>query len=289
MADDTQGPQSGSIASLLDRVAQLGRSQDEVRKCAVPLWDGGEIPDGEKRCDGRTHLRGPGFGRFAGLCSTEHQSDAQRRVAEEEDRLSAVLDKIAKINGEGTGFEHFHAEKDVSLEGALSAARRFAETPVKQGRAPSRNLLFVGPTGTGKTHLMVRIHLSILAAGYRSEYVTSAEFRELARDEAKREARAPASKWMQRLYRADVVCFDELGHVDGDQRPRGTFAEALLRWLDGMKGCLVATTNCSRTEMMAHSDLGAKAVSRIMANCTIIRMGQNAPDWRLKAITEKRS
>jgi DNA replication protein DnaC len=70
------------------------------------------------------------------------------------------------------------------------------------------NLLFVGPAGTGKSHLLISLGHAAINAGWRVRYLVAAELVEtLYRGLADN----PVGRVIEQLLRAEFVALDELG------------------------------------------------------------------------------
>lgn len=76
------------------------------------------------------------------------------------------------------------------------------------GRA--ENIVFVGPTGVGKTGLAIGLLLKAIQNGYRALFIKAQDlFDEMYASLADRSTR----KLVQRLSRIDVLCIDEMGYL----------------------------------------------------------------------------
>ena len=113
---------------LLALLQRAGAGDAEERKCGLPTWDGGPMDEGRIYCAGVNHYRGPSPGAFEGLCSTNTKSVAATKLAAEEARLACVLERIARLNGEGSGFEHTPMARNEHEHLALKSFREFSRS-----------------------------------------------------------------------------------------------------------------------------------------------------------------
>lgn len=111
-------------------------------------------------------------------------------------------------------FENFVADtpRAERIAGALSTYSRDFE----QQRAKRSGFLFLGPQGTGKTHLACALMTNVVACGYSARYVTLPSFSREMRARFHRPADAAA--YFEALVQADVLCLDEIDlHAPGDR------------------------------------------------------------------------
>jgi DNA replication protein DnaC len=99
------------------------------------------------------------------------------------------------------------------------------------------NIVCMGSSGTGKTHIAISIGMSAIAAGYRVRFITVMQLvQELLHAEA--EYRLP--KYLRSWDKYDLVCLDELGYVSLSQGGPLLFQFCADRY---EKGSLLITTN----------------------------------------------
>lgn len=95
-------------------------------------------------------------------CECRHQRDLDRLAA-----AAGIPDRFAAAS-----FENFrtaeHGKRNDSLSLALTAAKRYCEIyPLVDGGG----ILYYGPNGSGKTHLLVAIVRAIVARGFEVKFV----------------------------------------------------------------------------------------------------------------------
>jgi DNA replication protein DnaC len=99
------------------------------------------------------------------------------------------------------------------------------------------NVICMGPSGTGKTHIAIAIGLSAIAAGYRVRFITVMQLvQELLLAES--EYRLP--RYLRTWDKYDLVCLDELGYVSLAQGGPLLFQFCSDRY---EKGSVLITTN----------------------------------------------
>lgn len=133
------------------------------------------------------------------------------------------------------------------------------------------NLVFVGPTGVGKTGLASGILLKALFAGRRGQFVKAQDlFDDLFRSLADHSSR----KLLDRLTRVEVLLIDELGYLNLRPEQSNIFFKLMEeRYLRRL--CTLVTTNLDYEEWYAF--LGQKAMvaallDRLRHRCTTIRI-----------------
>jgi DNA replication protein DnaC len=146
-------------------------------------------------------------------------------------------------------------------------------------------LVFLGDSGTGKSHLLIGTGLAAAEKGKRVKYVTCAqlvnELSEAANDKI-------LSRVVARYGRLDLLCLDELGYVHLD--PRG--AELLFQVITEReeRSSIAVASNAPFSEWgRTFSDprLVAAVVDRLTFNATIVETGTKS--YRLKSTQAKKT
>lgn len=136
--------------------------------------------------------------------------------------------------------------------------------------AKGENIVFVGPTGVGKTGLATGLVLKALQNGYRAVFVRAQDlFDEMYASLADRSSR----KLLNRLSRVDVLCIDEMGYLN--LRPEQTNIFFKLMEERYRQRATIITTNLAYEEW--HNFLGNKALvdallSRLRHQCHTVRI-----------------
>ena len=133
-----------------------------------------------------------------------------------------------------------------------------------------QNLLIVGPSGLGKTHLLLGIGRALCLRGYRVLFRTAAALAtEL--ELAQRDLRLP--KLLAQFRRFDLVLVDELGYLPFSH----TAAELLFQFFADRyeRASVGLTTNLEFarwTEVFGHEQMTAALLDRLVHRSTILSM-----------------
>jgi DNA replication protein DnaC len=136
--------------------------------------------------------------------------------------------------------------------------------------AKAENLVFVGPTGVGKTGLASSLLLKALQNGHRGLFVRAQDlFDEMYASLADRSSR----KLIDRLARVDVLVVDEMGYLN--LKPEQTNIFFKLMEERYRRRSTIITTNLEYDEW--HNFLGNKALvdallSRLRHQCHTVRI-----------------
>jgi DNA replication protein DnaC len=144
------------------------------------------------------------------------------------------------------------------------------------------NLVFIGPTGTGKTGLASGILLKALFAGRRGQFVKAQDlFDDLFRSLADHSSR----RLLDHLVRVEVLLIDELGYLNLRPEQSNIFFKLMEeRYLNRL--CTLVTTNLDYEEW--YGFLGQKAMvaallDRLRHRCVTLRI--DGPSLRSPSTT----
>ena len=136
--------------------------------------------------------------------------------------------------------------------------------------AKHENLVFVGPTGVGKTGLACGILLKALQNGLRCQFIRAQDlFDEMYASLADRSTR----KLINHLARLDVLLIDEFGYLNLKPEQSNTFFKLMEERYH--RRSTIVTTNLDYTEW--HNFLGNKSMveallSRLRHYCHTVRI-----------------
>jgi DNA replication protein DnaC len=136
--------------------------------------------------------------------------------------------------------------------------------------AKKENILFIGPTGVGKTGLASGILLKALENGYRCQFVKAQDlFDDMYASLADRSSR----HLLKRLARLDVLLIDELGYLNLKPEQSNIFFK-LMEERYRRKPTIV-TTNLSYDEwagFLGNRSMVEAMLSRIRHHCHTVRI-----------------
>ncbi|MFI5206216.1 MAG: IS21-like element helper ATPase IstB [Candidatus Paceibacterales bacterium] len=140
------------------------------------------------------------------------------------------------------------------------------------------NLLFIGGSGSGKTHLALALAYAALQNRYRVKFYL---FSDLARHLLQAKARQYEANFMARLQRFHVVVIDEMGYLPIDQQAGSLLFELFSKLYE--KTSLIITTHLTFDEgapLFGNAKTSKAMIDRITHHCTILETGNIS--WRLK-------
>lgn len=132
------------------------------------------------------------------------------------------------------------------------------------------NLVFIGPTGTGKTGLAIGILMKALEVGRRGLFVSAQElFDDLYRSLADRSSRA----LLNRLANVDLLVIDEMSYLNLQPEQSNIFFK-LMDERYGKKPTIL-TTNLEYEEwygFLGQKDMVSALLDRLRHRCTTVRI-----------------
>ena len=253
----------GDIAPIREQNKLLNARRGEILKKMGYPEDYSDIKYFCEKCSDSGYIGG------AKMCSCFHEALVKATIAS-----SGIGDLIEKQSFENFDLSRFN--QDPKLKAKMSEVLRDAKDYVATFDNKKNNLLLIGTTGTGKTHISTAIARKLIEKGYDVIYDSIHNIISDFEDDKFKSGYSYTEQKSAKYLECDILIIDDLGTEFSNQFTTSCLYNLLNTRINQGKATIIST-NLSGTELSEKYD--DRIYSRIVGKSEIIRFEGN--DQRL--------
>ena len=133
-----------------------------------------------------------------------------------------------------------------------------------------QDLVFIGPTGCGKTGLATAFLVQALNQGFKGSFI---DFKDLMNDLHRAQGDYSEGALMKKLSAYDVLLIDELGYISSDKDQAGLFFDLMRRRIQHRVTILTTQLGFDEWDgFLQNTHITSALLDRITVNCALFNM-----------------
>lgn len=171
------------------------------------------------------------------------------------------------------GFDTYQVNTQ-EQKAAFSLAKEYASN-FEDKRRRGEGLLFIGSTGTGKTHLATAICKAVIRSGYQAYFTSVLSVMQVIKESYRRDSELTEREAIAKFVEVDLLAMDEIGVQHNSDTERMILTEIINQRYEQMRPTILLSNlpqmARQRGELDLVSVLGERIVSRLKeVNTTVV-------------------